>query len=103
MEKSDETKYNDEILSHWGKRWMTSVNIKITAFVFPIVSMELEAETGRIAPGHKHADKWAESLKTVYDNEKERVSEEYWRRLIPAAGREAIKTWADNLCLWDYK
>lgn len=67
------------------------------------VSVELEAETGRKAPGRTHADKWAEGLKKIYKNDTERVSEDYWRQLKPALGREGIVTTAENLCITEYR
>ena len=58
------------------------------------MAMELEAETGRNAPGRRFADKWAESMKLVYgDKNGERCCEKYWKNLTPAVGnRDVIKT-----------
>ena len=67
------------------------------------LAMELEAETGKRAPGRRHADKWAESLKEIYKNDRDRVTEEYWRDLVPAAGRTQIRQLAENLCKVEYK
>ena len=67
------------------------------------LAMELEAETGRKPPGRRHADKWAESLKLIYLNDRERVTEEYWKELIPAAGRTSVVRLAENLCRSEYK
>ena len=67
------------------------------------VAMELEAETGRTAPGRKHADKWAEGLKEIYAEQKARVTEGYWRQLVPANGRPKVKTMAEGLCKADYR
>ena len=69
------------------------------------LAMELEAETGRKPPGRRHADKWAESLKLVYrsTDDGERVTEEYWKELIPAAGRTSVVRLADSLCRTEYK
>ena len=75
----------------------------ITQSLISLGSMELEAETGRKPPGQKHADKWAESLKEIYKNDVDRVSEEYWRSLVPATGRDTLKNWADKLCDCEYK
>ena len=73
------------------------------------LAMELEAETGRKPPGRRHADKWAESLQLIYrstegrDRDGDRVTEEYWKELIPAAGRTNVARLAEKLCRWEYK
>jgi len=57
------------------------------------VAMELEKEVGRQPPGIEHADKWGEAMAIGYSGVTN-VGENYWKNLVPAAGRKEIKVFA---------
>ena len=48
---------------------------------------------GRQPPGIEHADKWGEAMAIGYSGVTN-VGENYWKNLVPAAGRKEIKVFA---------